>query len=240
MSVAEQQDHLEFEGEPVRQSRLTFKGSVMGPAFHRGEEIALVATAKVAGVAFDDVKDVATRTHKAPVSKARVIDTELAQDLLDEQHERDTGQLKLLSTEGESRRAARAVLETRQAILGARVDVIEDEDGNEEPTVFVRAAADGPLSVLYKLVAEADTYDLDEWLKACEAELVTAGAALVAGIEWCRRRQAEHEASVHEAAVAEAREEARRVAEAAAVHNDEEADKRERRGVEGTDEGDDE
>lgn len=226
------QDALEFEGEPIHQSRITFKGAVQGPAFRRGQDIAVVAVAKVGGVSFDDVKEVATRTQKAPVSKATVIDLDLASDLLDEQHERSTGQLKLLSMEGESRRASREVLGVRLALLADDVAVIDDEDSNEDPFVFADAAAIGPFTVLGKLVDEADNYELGDWLQRCHDEFVGAAASLLAGIEWCRRRQAEHHAIEREKAVAAARDAVERAQEAAAVHSDEEADKRERRGVE--------
>lgn len=233
------QDTLEFEGEPIRQSRLTFKGSVSGPAFRRGEEIAVVATAKVGGVSFDDVKDVATRTQKAPVSKATVIDLDLASDLLDEQHERATGQMKLLSMEGESRRASREVFRARLAVLNADVGAIDDEDSHEDPFAFADDAT-AAITVLGKLVDEADDYELAEWLQRCHDEFVAAGAALLGGMEWCRRRLAEHHAIEREKAVDAARDAVERAQEAAAVHSDEQADKRERRGVEeGADQGDD-
>lgn len=241
--MSTEQKDLEFEGTLVTGTKLKVAGEVetaYGKTFHHRETVDVVARARVTDIKFPGKKGV-TREHTAEIVKATLVDEELAADVLDESEERTTGQIRLLSIDGEHRRALREVLAERRRQIELGHDV-EHDDGHEAGDAFGRIVEDGMFVALLDLKDKADEYDLVTWLKANEHELVQAAAVCVAGVEWCRRRLWEHEEDQRRIAAEELAAERERVAEASAVHNDEEADKRERRGVEdgdGNEEGDD-
>lgn len=206
------QERLVFEGEAIYGSKLTVRGDVaMGEvsALKRHQRFAVVARGEVDKVGFEDVKDVPTRVHAASLVRSVIVDDELADDVFDEAHERLTGQLRLLSADGEHRRAARAILAERRRQVALGHDA-EQDDGHESGAHFARRVLDNQFRRLLDLSVE-DGEDLAAWLEANERELVQAAAVCMAGVEWCRRRMAEHLDHVVEEATRAARAEGRTV-----------------------------
>lgn len=228
------QEALTIEGERIRGKKLTVTSEIPMNGLKklgRHEKFAFVGRGIVDEWGLKDVDKVPTRVHKGHASEAVIVEDELLEDILGEHMEWTTGQMHLLSVDGEMRRAARLVLEERRRHLEIGHTIASDDE--KEPGDLAKCITDS----LAKLGAadQEGTASLPEYLDAIEHEFIQAAATSLADIEWTRRRLEEHRAAEERAEAERLKEEARKLAESMAVNSDEEADKRERREVDGED-----
>lgn len=226
---------IEFEGEDFKAQVLKLKGGVdLGDHRpHRGERIATLAESKVSEVAMRSVKDVPTLVRTATIERGVIIDAEYGRDILDEHTEQTTGQLKLLSLDGEGRRAARSFLtERRRAVdLGwgpEAHDKLELDDITGKAHEYTQRI---PIEDYDEATFDSTTEGAIAWLEAQLRNTEKAGGLLIAAAEWLRRRLNEQHELLRESQRLAADEARAREEAAEAVHSDETADKADRRAV---------
>jgi hypothetical protein len=237
------QTALTIEGERIRGKQLTVSAEVPMDGLRklgRHEKFAYVGRGIVDEWGIKDVSKVPTRVHKGHATEAVIVADELVEDILGEHVEWTTGQMRLLSVDGEMRRAARLALDERrrQLTIGHTIE----SDDEQQPSDFA-ACITGALKKLDDACSAVDSFEsIPAYFDAIEHELRQVSATAMAGMEWTRRRLEEHlaaeeRAEAERAAAARAEEAAKNgeVTDAMAVHADEDADKRERREVDDSD-----
>lgn len=224
------QDALEFEGEKIGNSKLSVKGGVAMVGrriLHRKDRFGVVGKALVADIKFSG-DGAATREHGAAFEEARLVDLDLVDDVIELLREAETGQQRLLSPQGERWRASRQILHDRLAVLdgdeatilaadGETLDALDPIDGL---VAFLIPVEEQVFVALRGLLATVDDFDAaSEWYDHAETLLTRAGAFMLTGIEWARRRGGEAREAERKARE-DAEEEARQRAIAAGVVSD--------------------
>lgn len=173
--------------EPARRDRFYFVGQA---------QVAKTEQAPT-GADSDQLEWIAT----APITQAAVVPEHLAADILEEHSEDKTGQIRLLSTEGEVRKVTRDWwLASRDALDAA------DDDGRGLKALCAEASG---------LVEQIRALDSDELTKLGDDGLADEGTVLeaaglideaagwlIASAAWCRRRLAEISEARYEAETA--------------------------------------
>lgn len=167
---------MEFEGDPLAGStlRIAIEQSVL--PMHAGDRVAVLAKGVVRDVAFPKKKDGRFRVHVAKADDAVVVDEGLADDIIGMHRELATGQMQLLSPDGEARMAARLVLDGRNSdaafadaiTIEDLVDLLDGDTTWNEPD------------------DDADFDDHQKFYELVISELVGTGAVVLRGIEWAR------------------------------------------------------
>lgn len=214
--MAKKDSGLSFEGRSVASTRIKVRGGAVeaGPAVLAvGERRWIVSPVEVIDVSFPERDGALAREHKLALSEPTFVTAEVAEDAVAATEEAATGQMRLLSLEGESRRAVRRFLAALEGLYG---DV-----GGDDATDLPVIAGDASAALTLALSLNPDEVgDAGLYLERVEEALELAGAHLVRAVTWVRRRQDENAAAV----LAEAREVAARQAveaqRAAAVHDD--------------------
>ncbi len=187
----------------------------------KGARVAFVGTGSVEAVAFKETGGVNVREHTTSAEDVQIVPEEVVADIVEELRELETGQPRLLSVDGESRRAARAAVRERvhQIVKG----YTPDDDDAQAVDHFARATC--VEKALTELDADPDNYDSPEdYYAALEETYVVLAAMAVAGVESMHRRRCQ---AIEDARIAKEtaeREAARAAAEAAAVSSDDVAD----------------
>ncbi|MGE4425477.1 MAG: hypothetical protein AB7G37_03380 [Solirubrobacteraceae bacterium] len=227
---------LQFEGELVRKLGLAISGKVehLAAPFHRNDEIAFVGFAGIDEIAHKLDQGGLTRLHKAKASQLEIVAVDVVRDVIDDDHERRTGQLRLLTADGEQRAAARRILDRRRDDVDERgvEEVLAELDSHDVPLDFlvgmtVHSAA---LNDIVQ-AAELGKLDLEAYLIGVVDIGVEMGTWCMKIIEWARRRDNDRIVAEEEAKAEERRRQAEAREAAGLVHADEVADKADRRGL---------
>lgn len=189
-------EQLTIEGEEIH----TILTHINGPVdtggnlvLHRGTTFSFVGKATTNEYGVKVLKKKITRVQPSVVSRAVIVDDELAEDVLAAHEEFTTGQMRLLSLEGEDRRAARSALARLRSLREDKGFTPESDDGAfEAPAAFLDQAVRAHEAKLTSLFAEADGMGTAAYLEACEEELTQAAATLLAGVTYCRRALGRH------------------------------------------------
>lgn len=187
----------------------------------KGAPVAFVGRGSVLAVSFKEAGGINVREHTTSADEVQVVPEEVVADIVEELRELETGQPRLLSVDGESRRAARAAVRERvnQIVKGYTP---EDDDG-QGVDHFVRAACvDERIAAID---ADADAFDSPEdYYAHLEEQYVVIAAVALAGVESMHRRRCQAIEDARAAKETAEREAARAAAEAAAVSSDDVAD----------------
>lgn len=194
----------------------------------RGAGVYFVGTAEVEAVTFAKKGGMSVREHVAKPEALVLVPEDVVNDIIEEQREVETGQPRLLTDEGEVRRAGRLVTRARQ------LNVLEGNGSVDDVTAAAefRERVDAHWATVEAIEADVDTYeDPEAFYAALEDELTFLAADLVAAVEWAHRgRHAAVEDKRVAAEMAEMereqaeRDAARAAGEAAAISSDDVAD----------------
>lgn len=190
----------------------------------RGAGVHFVGTAEVEAVTFAKKGGMSVREHVAKPEALVLVPEDVVNDIIEEQREVETGQPRLLTDEGEVRRAGRLVTRARLEGNGSVDDVTAAAEFRER--------VEAHWATVEAIEADVDTYDDPEaFYAALEDELTFLAADLVAAVEWAHRgRHAAVEDKRVAAEMAEMereqaeRDAARAAGEAAAISSDDVAD----------------
>lgn len=194
----------------------------------KGAVVAFVGRGPVDSVTFATKSGMPVREHTAKPDELVMVPEDIVRDVLDELREAETGQARLLSDEGEVRRAGRAVTRARALVVA---EGNQDDSAVESPLEF-QERLEGHWTTLAGIVDDVDAYpDVETYWMSVEDELQFAAATLLAGVEWAHRQRHQviedkrlaAEVAEMEAEQAE-RDAARAAGEAAAVSSDDVAD----------------
>lgn len=227
---------LDFEGEQIFGIRTSAKGAIPGgEKMRRRERFAFVAVAKVARVDHLDVKNVPTRDQIADIEKATIIGVDYARDVIDEADEATTGQMRLLSIEGEIRRAG------RHAAAAAENDENDEILPDDATAGWWAEVITRRLEQARTLDMDGDDYSAEEstadraiaYFADVEDLLEAAAARTLQAVAWARRERWNMIEAKRETEQAAAVVQARLDAEAAlaSAASDETRDRAERRGA---------
>lgn len=187
----------------------------------RGAPVAFVGRGSVLAVSFKEAGGISVREHTTSADEVQVVPEEVVADIVEELREIETGQPRLLSVDGESRRAARAAVRERVNQIAA--GHLPDDDDAQEVEHFARAAC--VEKALTELDADPDNYEsVEDYYAALEETYVVLAAMALAGVESMHRRRCQAIEDARTAKETADREAARAAAEATAVHSDETAD----------------
>lgn len=178
MTDVEERPPMEFEGDPLAGSTLKISVEQAVLPLHAGDRVAVLAKGVVRDVAFPKKKDGRIRVHVAKADDAVVVDEGLADDIIGMHRELVTGQMQLLSADGEARMAARLVLDERQS---------DGSPANELAVEDLGAAIEG--NELWKISPPGEDAGFDEYQEFYESfieGLTVTGAVVLRGIEWAR------------------------------------------------------
>lgn len=217
-------DQIQFEG--VRYGGLVkIKPSATGMGdekkLPKGATVAFVGQGAVVAVSFKEAGGINVREHTTAVEEVQIVPEEVVADIIEELREAETGQPRLLSVDGESRRAARAAVRERvsQIVKG----YLPSDDDAQEVDFFARAQA--VEAIIEAVDADADTFEsVEDYYAHVEHAYVQLAAMALAGVESMHRRRCQAIEDAREAAETAARDAARAQAEAAAVSSDDVAD----------------
>lgn len=175
-------------------TRLRTEIDTGGPkVLHKGETFSFVGKATVNEWTLRTLKKKDTRVQVGTGSRAVIVDDELAEDVLAAHEEFTTGQMRLLSLEGEDRRAARVALGRLTQLREDKGFTPESDDAAfESPVAFLDQAARAHEEKLTSLFAGADGMGTVAYMEACEDELIQAAATILAGVTYCRRALGRH------------------------------------------------
>lgn len=187
----------------------------------RGAPVAFVGRGSVLAVSFKEAGGISVREHTTSADEVQVVPEEVVADIVEELREIETGQPRLLSVDGESRRAARAAVRERVNQIAA--GHLPDDDDAQEVDFFARAEAID--AMLTRVDADADVFEsLEDYYAHVEDAYVELAAMALAGVESMHRRRCQAIEDARTAKETADREAARAAAEATAVHSDETAD----------------
>lgn len=187
----------------------------------KGARLAFVGTGLIEAVSFKEAAGVNVREHTTAVEDVQIVPEEVVADIVEEMRELETGQPRLLSVDGESRRAARAAVRERTNQI-ARGHLPEDDDGQE---VSFFASAPIVEAIIEAIDADPDDFDsLETYYAEVEQSYVVLAAMALAGVESMHRRRCQAIEDARTAAETAAREAAMAAAEATAVSSDDVAD----------------
>lgn len=217
-------DQIQFEG--VRYGGLVkIKPSATGMGdekkLPKGATVAFVGQGAVVAVSFKEAGGINVREHTTAVEEVQIVPEEVVADIIEELREAETGQPRLLSVDGESRRAARAAVRERVTQI-VRGHLPADDDA-QEVDYFARAEA------VERIIEAIDTdpdgfATLEDYYLSVEESYTQLAAMALAGVESMHRRRCQAVEDAREAAETAARDAARAQAEAAAVSSDDVAD----------------
>lgn len=217
-------DQIQFEG--VRYGGLVkIKPSATGMGdekkLPKGATVAFVGQGAVVAVSFKEAGGINVREHTTAVEEVQIVPEEVVTDIIEELREAETGQPRLLSVDGESRRAARAAVRARQR----RIDsgYYPEDDDRQEVDHFARNQFIEDR--LADLDQSPDTFEsVEDYYADLEETYAVLAAEALAGLESMHRRRCQAIEDAREAAETAARDAARAQAEAAAVSSDDVAD----------------
>lgn len=187
----------------------------------KGARLAFVGTGLIEAVSFKEAAGVNVREHTTAVEDVQIVPEEVVADIVEEMRELETGQPRLLSVDGESRRAARAAVRerTHQIVRGH----LPEDDDTQEVSFF--ASAPIVEAIIEAIDANPDDFDsLETYYAEVEESYVVLAAMALAGVESMHRRRCQAIEDAREAAETAAREAAQAQAEATAVSSDDVAD----------------
>lgn len=188
----------------------------------RGSELAFVGRGAVVGVAFREAAGINVREHITSVEDLRVVPDDVVADIIEELREEATGQARLLSVDGESRRAGRRVVRARGEAIEAGQSPQADDELDVPAFLGAIETLLGPAAETDRIVDDFESPEL--FYDALEDNFVAIAERAVAAVESMhRRRAAAIEQARLDAEEAE-RERARAAAQAAAVSDDPVAD----------------
>lgn len=187
---------IEVDGEQIHTTvtRVRAEVDTGGPRLlHKGETFSAVIRATVSEWTLRTLRKKDTRVQVGIGSRAVIVDDELAEDVLQAHEEFTTGQMRLLSLEGEDRRAARMALGRLRSLREDKGFTAEsDDDAFTAPDEFLDQAFKSHNDKLMSLHADADGMGTVPYLEACEEELTQAAATVLAGVTYCRRALGRH------------------------------------------------
>lgn len=188
----------------------------------KGSELAFVGFGQVVAVNFRDQGGVNTREHLTAPEELRVVPSEVVTDIIEELREQASGQPRLLSIDGESRRAARRAVRARQEAIEAGQST--DDDDELDPEDFL-GAVETLLAPARETIGIVDEFGGEaEFYEALEENLVAVAERAVAAIESMHRRRCTAVEAERQQAEEDERMAARAAAAAAAVSDDPVAD----------------
>lgn len=188
----------------------------------RGSAVAFVGRGSVVGVAFREAGGINVREHITAPEEVMVVAEDVVADIIEELREEATGQARLLSVDGESRRAGRRVVRARGEAIDGGQGPADDDELDVPAFLGSIEALLGPAAETDRVVDDFDSPEL--FFDALEDNFVAIAERAVAAVESMhRRRAAAIEQARQEAEEAE-RERARAAANAAAVSDDPVAD----------------
>ena len=217
-------DQIQFEG--VRYGGLVkIKPSATGMGdekkLPKGATVAFVGQGAVVAVSFKEAGGINVREHTTAVEEVQIVPEEVVTDIIEELREAETGQPRLLSVDGESRRAARAAVRARQRRIDSGYS--PEEDDRQEVDHFARNQFIEDR--LADLDQSPDTFEsVEDYYADLEETYAVLAAEALAGLESMHRRWCQAVEDAREAAETAARDAARAQAEAAAVSSDDVAD----------------
>lgn len=217
-------DQIQFEG--VRYGGLVkIKPSATGMGdekkLPKGATVAFVGQGAVVAVSFKEAGGINVREHTTAVEEVQIVPEEVVADIIEELREAETGQPRLLSVDGESRRAARAAV--RERVSQIAKGYLPSDDDAQDVSFFINDSLVAEL--VYDIDADPDTFDsVENYYASLEAAYVKMAALALAGVESMHRRRCQAIEDAREAAETAARDAARAQAEAAAVSSDDVAD----------------
>lgn len=187
---------IEVDGEQIHTTvtRVRTDVDTGGPRLlHKGETFSAVVRATVSEWTLRTLRKKDTRVQVGIGSRAVIVDDELAEDVLQAHEEFTTGQMRLLSLEGEDRRAARMALGRLRSLREDKGFTPESDDGVfKTPWEFLDQAVKAHGAGLTGYTQQADDMGAVAYLEACEEELTQAAATLLAGVTYCRRALGRH------------------------------------------------
>lgn len=187
----------------------------------KGARVAFVGTGLVEAVAFKEAAGVNVREHTTAVEDVQIVPEEVVADIVEEMRELETGQPRLLSVDGESRRAARAAVRERvaQIVKG----YLPADDDAQDVDYFANAPCIE--ETIERIAADPDTFEsVEDYFAHLEEQYVVLAAVALAGVESMHRRRCQAIEDARIAAETAAREAAMAAAEATAVSSDDVAD----------------
>ena len=187
----------------------------------KGSPVAFVGTGTVEAVSFKDTGGVAVREHTTSADDVQIVPGEVVADIIEELRELETGQPRLLSVDGESRRAARAAVRerVRQVVKG----YLPDDDDAQPVDHF--ASATCVEQIIESIDADPDLFEsVEDYYATLEVSYTKLAAVALAGVESMHRRRCQAIEAARDAQETAAREAARAQADAAAVSSDDVAD----------------
>lgn len=217
-------DQIQFEG--VRYGGLVkIKPSATGMGdekkLPKGATVAFVGQGAVVAVSFKEAGGINVREHTTAVEEVQIVPEEVVADIIEELREAETGQPRLLSVDGESRRAARAAVRARQRRIDSGYS--PEEDDREEVDHFARNQFIEDR--LADLDQNPDTFEsVEDYYADLEETYAVLAAEALAGLESMHRRRCQAVEDARVAVETAARDAARAQADAAAVSSDDVAD----------------
>lgn len=210
-----------FDGQEVKATAIQVNASPItaenGTIVRKGERFSAVGHLRCIQVVHTDVSGVPTRKQVSKYEEAHIVPEAMVQDLLEEIREQDTGQARLLSPDGEVRRAARiAVHENEMSDLA-----ITGDDALEVTEDYQQAIVNH-LEHIDDLKQRQDDYDTPgaffDALEQAGAELAACSLGLITAAHAGRCEFNEEEAARNQR---EFEEETAARLNAEAVHSDE-------------------